>query len=394
VVIVPYWVSRSPEEFRELLIRERVTVLNQTPSAFRQLVQADLARPKAELALRYVIFGGEALELQSLRPWFERHGDERPLLVNMYGITETTVHVTYRPIRLADLDSGQGSVIGEPIPDLRVYILDAHQQPVPLGVAGELYVGGAGVARGYLNRAELTAQRFVADPFTPANGSRLYRTGDLARRLANGDIEYLGRIDDQVKIRGHRIELGEIEAALSQHPAVRETVVLAREDSPGEKRLVAYVVSTDAPADLSERLRAHLRERLPEYMVPAAFVALEALPLTPNGKVDRRALPAPDGAAYTTRGYEAPVGEVEAKLARIWAEVLKLERVGRHDNFFELGGHSLLATQVATRVRGALGVELPLRELFAAPMIADLSSRIEALRVRGGSTLPKERIEL
>jgi amino acid adenylation domain-containing protein len=381
VVVVPYMTSRSPEEFHELLVSEGVTVLNQTPSAFRQLVQADLARPKAELALRYVIFGGEALELQSLRPWFERYGDERPVLVNMYGITETTVHVTYRPIRRADLDSGQGSVIGEPIADLQLYILDARGEPVPIGVPGEMYVGGAGVARGYLNRAELSAQRFVADPFAPMNGSRLYRTGDLARRLANGDIEYLGRIDEQVKVRGYRIELGEIEAVLQQHPALRESVVLAREDSPGDKRLVAYVVANDdAPTELAEELRAHLRESLPEYMVPAAFVVLQALPLTPNGKVDRKGLPAPDGAAYGTRGYEAPVGEVETALAQIWAELLKLERVGRHDNFFELGGHSLLAVTLIERMRRA-GFSGDVRALFISPTLAGFAAATEDMEI-------------
>jgi amino acid adenylation domain-containing protein len=390
VVVVPYWVSRSPEEFRELLIRERVTVLNQTPSAFRQLVQADLARPQADYALRTVIFGGEALELQSLRPWFERYGDERPLLVNMYGITETTVHVTYRPIRQADLEAGRGSVIGEPIPDLRVYILDPHGEPVPIGVPGELYVGGAGVARGYLNRAELTAQRFVADRFEP--GGRLYRTGDLARRLASGDIEYLGRIDAQVKIRGFRIELGEIESALGTHPAIREAVVLAREDSPGDKRLVAYVVSTDASADLAEALRAHIRTTLPEYMVPAHFVVLEALPLTENGKVDRRALPAPERSA--SQAYVAPRNATEEKLAAIWAEVLKVERVGIHDNFFEAGGHSVLATQVVSRVRAALAVELPLRELFLVPTISGLAVRIDALRADAGSAFVPDTLNL
>ena len=368
VVIVPYMTSRSPEEFRELLVRERVTVLNQTPSAFRQLMQADLARPKADYALRTAIFGGEALELQSLRPWFERYGDERPLLVNMYGITETTVHVTYRPIRQADLDSGQGSVIGEPIPDLRLYILDPRGEPTPIGVPGEMYVGGAGVARGYLNREELTAQRFVTDPFTP-NGARLYRTGDLARRLPNGDIEYLGRIDSQVKIRGFRIELGEIESTLSQHPAIREAVVLAREDSPGDKRLVAYVVSANPPAD-AEALRAHIRAGLPEYMVPAHFVMLEALPLTENGKVDRKALPAPEHTAGAQ--YVAPRNTTEEKLAGIWAEVLKLERVGIHDNFFELGGHSLLAVSLIERMRRA-GLNADVRALFATPTVAELA---------------------
>ena len=215
LVIVPYWVSRDPSAFRKLLLEERVTVLNQTPSAFRQLLQADLAETPGDYALRYVIFGGEALELHSLRPWFERYGDQRPQLVNMYGITETTVHVTYRPISLTDVESRQGSVIGVPIPDLYIHLLDAQGEPVPVGVPGEIYVGGAGVARGYLNRPELTAERFITDPFDPSGKARLYRSGDLARRLANGDIEFLGRIDQQVKIRGFRIELGEIEAAIA-----------------------------------------------------------------------------------------------------------------------------------------------------------------------------------
>jgi aryl carrier-like protein len=272
-------------------------------------------------------------------------------------------------------------VIGEPIADLQLYILDARGEPVPIGVPGEMYVGGAGVARGYLNRAELSAQRFVADPFAPMNGSRLYRTGDLARRLANGDIEYLGRIDEQVKVRGYRIELGEIEAVLQQHPALRESVVLAREDSPGDKRLVAYVVANDdAPTELAEELRAHLRESLPEYMVPAAFVVLQALPLTPNGKVDRKGLPAPDGAAYGTRGYEAPVGEVETALAQIWAELLKVERVGRHDNFFELGGHSLLAVTLIERMRRA-GLHADVRALFISPTLAGFAAATEDMEI-------------
>ena len=269
LVVVPYWVSRSPEAFRELLLRERVTVLNQTPSAFRQLIQADVeSGPPVKTDLRYVIFGGEALELPSLRPWFDRHGDELPKLVNMYGITETTVHVTYRPISLHDLEVGAGSVIGVPIPDLRLWLLDPHGAPVPTGVPGELYVGGAGVSRGYLERPDLSAQRFVPDPFV-GDESRLYRTGDLARRLENGDLEYLGRIDDQVKIRGFRIELGEIEAILAQHPDVAECVVLAREDVASDKRLVAYLVSRNESDPHAEELKTHLRAQLPEYMVPA-----------------------------------------------------------------------------------------------------------------------------
>jgi len=373
LVIVPYWVSRSPEAFRELLVRERVSVLNQTPSAFRQLIQAELSERKADLALRYVIFGGEALELQSLRPWLERYGDERPLLVNMYGITETTVHVTYRPIRWDDVRSGQGSVIGMPIPDLQLYILDPVGQPVPIGVPGEMYVGGAGVARGYLNRPELTAQRFVHDPFAARPDARLYRSGDLARRMENGDIEYLGRIDHQVKIRGFRIELGEIEAGIARHPAVREVAVLAREDAPGDKRLTAYVVAEGPPGDLLDRLRALIRSTMPEYMVPAHFVMLDTLPLTENGKVDRKALPAPVmSRAGSGQSYAAPRTPVETSIAAIWEAVLGIERVGIHDHFFELGGDSILSIQVVARCRQA-GLSISPRDLFRSPTVAQLA---------------------
>jgi amino acid adenylation domain-containing protein/non-ribosomal peptide synthase protein (TIGR01720 family) len=375
VVVVPYWVSRSPEDFRKLLINERVTVLNQTPSAFRQLIKAELSQPKADLALRYVIFGGEALELQSLRPWFERYGDGCPLLVNMYGITETTVHVTYRPIRQADLDSNQGSVIGVAIADLQVYILDPQGQPTPIGVPGEMYVGGAGVARGYLNRAELTAQRFVQNLFNPAQSARLYRTGDLARRLENGDIEYLGRIDHQVKIRGYRIELGEIETGIARHPAVREVVVLAREDAPGDKRLVAYVVAENPPTDLLDQLRALILTTMPEYMVPAHFVTLDALPLTENGKVDRKALATQTiSRDDSARRFAAPRTPTEETLALIWSAVLGIDKVGIHDHFFELGGDSILSIQVISRCRQAK-LHLTPKDLFDRPTVAQLAEK-------------------
>jgi len=390
LVVVPYWVSRSPEAFHQLLVDEQVTVLNQTPSAFRQLVRVDAASavPAERLMLRYVIFGGEALEFQSLRPWFERHGDRRPQLVNMYGITETTVHVTYRPVSLADLDGTPGSLIGEPIPDLQIYVLDPQRQPVPLGVPGELYVGGAGVARGYLNRPELTAERFLmADFGLPISDlgpqsalrhrqSKIYKTGDLARRLVNGDLEYLGRIDQQVKIRGFRIELGEIEAVLGRYPGVREALVLAREDTPGDKRLVAYLVPAPGLAEPLHiaGLRAALQERLPDYMVPSAFVVLEALPLTPNGKVDRRALPPPEAARRDLASeYVAPRTAAEEALAQIWSMLLGLERVGVHDNFFELGGDSILSLQVIARARQA-GLALTPRQLFEHPTIAGLAT--------------------
>jgi amino acid adenylation domain-containing protein len=380
LVVVPHLVSRSPEKFLELLAREKVTVLNQTPSAFRQLIQADQRTlPQPELALRYIIFGGEALELRSLKPWFDRHGDQRPQLVNMYGITETTVHVTYRPINAQDL--GSGSVIGQPIPDLQIYILDARLQPVPIGLPGEMYVGGAGVARGYLNRPELTAEKFIPNPFNEKAGDRLYKTGDLARWLANGDIEYLGRADHQVKIRGHRIELGEIESTLAQHPAMRECVVLARVDSPGDERLAAYLVTEPDKASISlGELRNFLKTKLPEHMIPAAFVFLDALPLTPNGKVDRKALPAPEKVRpELDESFAAPNTPTEIAVAEIWREVLQLERVGLHDNFFELGGHSLLMTQIVSRLREAFQIELPMRRFFESPTIEKLALVIEEL---------------
>ncbi|WP_121378678.1 amino acid adenylation domain-containing protein, partial [Pseudomonas aeruginosa] len=297
LVIVPQWVSRSPEDFYRLLCREGVTVLNQTPSAFKQLMavacSADMATQQP--ALRYVIFGGEALDLQSLRPWFQRFGDRQPQLVNMYGITETTVHVTYRPVSEADLKGGLVSPIGGTIPDLSWYILDRDLNPVPRGAVGELYIGRAGLARGYLRRPGLSATRFVPNPFPGGAGERLYRTGDLARFQADGNIEYIGRIDHQVKVRGFRIELGEIEAALAGLAGVRDAVVLAH-DGVGGTQLVGYVVADSAEdaERLRESLRESLKRHLPDYMVPAHLMLLERMPLTVNGKLDRQALPQPD----------------------------------------------------------------------------------------------------
>ncbi|HET6515642.1 MAG TPA: amino acid adenylation domain-containing protein [Thermodesulfovibrionales bacterium] len=267
LVIVPYLISRSPEEFRELLCKGRVTVLNQTPSAFYQLMRSDelsAGREGNDLSLRFIILGGEALELQGLRPWFQGHGDQHPRLVNMYGITETTVHATYRPLTVADVNK-KGSFIGLPLPDLQVYILDRHQQPAPAGTPGELYIGGAGLSRGYLNRPELTAEKFIPNPFSDEPGSRLYKTGDLGRWMPDGDIEYLGRIDHQVKLRGFRIELGEIEATLLQHPAVREAVVIIREDNPGDKRLVAYLVAGPGFEQIKKHTPEMQRERVEQW---------------------------------------------------------------------------------------------------------------------------------
>lgn len=369
LVIVPYFTSRSPEEFLALLVDEGVTVLNQTPSAFRQLIPL-AQKNTAPLSLRYVIFGGEALELESLRPWFERYGDRQPRLINMYGITETTVHVTYREITAQDLAHKGPSPIGRPLADLSLHVLDANLNPQPVGIAGELYVGGAGLARGYLNRPELTSERFIASPFDASQ--RLYRSGDLARRLSDGSLEYLGRIDQQVKIRGFRIELGEIEAQLQSHPQVNEAAVLVKEGAGGP-RLVGYVASSDLA--IQDELKAHLHERLPEYMVPAQIVVLPTLPLTANGKLDRRALPEPDAAAG--REYRAPQTDTEQAVARIWAQVLEVERVGLDDNFFDLGGHSLLALTLTAALQDRLGLKVRLDQLMQYPRLSELLQRVQ-----------------
>ncbi|MDF5715801.1 MAG: amino acid adenylation domain-containing protein [Rhizonema sp. NSF051] len=374
LIVVPYWISRSPESFHQLLCKEKVTVLNQTPGAFRQLIQTDKSLHQVdELSLRLVIFGGEALELQSLKPWFERHGDQSPQLVNMYGITETTVHVTYRPLMIADLNI-RGSMIGSPMGDLQVYILDQNLHPVPIGVKGEMHIGGAGLARGYLNRPETTAEKFIPNPFSSEPGSRLYKTGDLARYLSDGNIEYLDRIDYQVKIRGFRIELGEIEAVLTQHADVNCCVTIVREDAPGDKRLVAYVVADTRTAVTISELRSFLKQKLPDYMVPTVFVMLDALPLTPSGKLDRLALPKPSTARHELEtDLVAPRTESEQILTQIWREVLHLEQVGIYDNFFELGGDSILSIQIIFKAKIA-GLQLTAKQIFEHLTIAELAA--------------------
>lgn len=378
LVVVPHRVSRSPAEFLQLLVNEGVTVLNQTPSAFYQLMQADRENPDLgqELSLRFVIFGGEALELGRLEDWYNRHPENAPKLVNMYGITETTVHVSYIELNRRVAAMRANSLVGCAIPDLGVYILDNALQPVPPGVTGEMYVSGAGLARGYLNRPGLTAERFVANPYGPA-GTRMYRTGDLARWKEDGSLDYMGRADHQIKIRGFRIELGEIEAVLAGHPDIHQVAVVVREDQPGDKRLVAYIVSAVENRLDPAELRKYAGESLPDYMVPSAFVTVSDLPLTQNGKLDRKALPAPDfsSAVVTTgRGPRTPQEEI---LCDLFMEVLDLPRVGIDDGFFDLGGHSLLAVKLMSRIRDALGVELSIGNLFEAPTVAGLAERLE-----------------
>ncbi|HEX2078883.1 MAG TPA: amino acid adenylation domain-containing protein, partial [Longimicrobium sp.] len=353
---------RDPGYLLELVQRERITTLHAVPLLLQALV--DEGGLAACDALRTVMCGGEALPAELVRR-FSRQAP-RARLYNVYGPTEAAVDVTAWPCT-GRPDAAAITPIGSPMANVRIYLLDPAGEPVPVGVAGELHIGGVQVARGYLGRSAMTAERFVPDPFSVEGGARLYRTGDRARWRADGAIEYLGRLDHQVKVRGFRIELGEIEAVLRRHESVADCVVMARAEA-GEPRLVAYVVG-EAQA---EALRAHVRRSLPEYMVPAAFVFLEALPLTPNGKLDRKALPAPELASAEER-YVAPRTPVEEVLAGIWAEVLRLERVGVEESFFELGGHSLLATRVVSRVRELFGVELPLRALFEGPRVAELA---------------------
>ncbi|HEY7183757.1 MAG TPA: amino acid adenylation domain-containing protein, partial [Blastocatellia bacterium] len=377
LIVRPPATARSPEAFYRLLAQEKVTVLNQTPSAFRQLLAylASVAEDRIEeLSLRLIIFGGEALEIRTLARWFELYGDCRPQLVNMYGITETTVHVTYRPLSARDLTSA--SVIGEPIPDLQTYVVDRQLRLVPPGVVGELLVGGKGTARGYLNRPGLTASRFQPDPFSRRVGARLYRTGDLARRLASGELVFMGRADAQVKIRGFRIELGEVETALAAHPAIRDCAVTSREDGTGEKRLIAYLVPANGAQPKVGELREFLSGRLPEHMIPAGFVNLDRLPLTPHGKLDLRALPEPDHVRPSLEeAYVAPRTEIEKQLAEIWSEALRIEQVGIHDNYFNLGGDSIRSIRVRARALER-GLDFSLQQLFESRTINALAPQV------------------
>ncbi|KUI06088.1 non-ribosomal peptide synthetase [Mycobacterium sp. IS-3022] len=365
VVIVPDTVVRSPEELLALLVTEQVGVLSQTPSAFYALQAAHGLQPELgrQLKLQTVVFGGEALEPSRLGPWMQSHSGS-PRLINMYGITETTVHASFREITEADIERAV-SPIGVPLAHLGFFVLDGSLRAVPAGVVGELYVAGGGLAHGYVGRAGLTASRFVACPFAGA-GARMYRTGDLVRWGADGHLQYVGRSDEQVKIRGYRIELGEVQAALAGLDGVQQAVVIAREDRPGDKRLVGYATGAVDAAEL----RAALAQRLPSYMVPAAVVVLESLPLTVNGKLDTRALPAPE---YSdTDRYRAPATAVEEVLAGIYAQVLGLERVGVDESFFELGGDSILSMQVVSRARAA-GVLCRPRDVFVEQTVARLA---------------------
>ncbi|WP_023986327.1 non-ribosomal peptide synthetase [Mycolicibacterium neoaurum] len=384
LVVVDHDTSRDPAAFRGLVERERVSVLSQTPTGFCAFIDVDRVAPRAGFALRYVLLCGEALQLASLAPWFERYGDDSPQVINMYGPTEATLYVTCRRITGADLAAGVGSVIGAPLPDIRIYLLDEQGRPVPIGVPGELYIAGAGVAAGYLNRPELTAQRFLTDPF---HGGPMYRSGDLARRGAGGELEYLGRIDQQVKIRGFRVELGEVETVIAEHPAVHQVAVIDREDVPGEKKLVAYLVAVDAGPSLIADLRQVLHTRLPEYMVPAHFQYLDALPLTTSAKLDRKALPAPTH--QRSSNGEPPSGPrnpAEETIADVWKAVLRVDSVGLDDHFFELGGDSLLSIRVHAQLTDKLRADLPIVALLQYPTVRTLARHLAGEQHRTVST--------
>lgn len=374
LVLVTRLQSQSPDIFHDLLRTHAVTVLNQTPSAFQQLAQVDQAS-EANLALRLVIFGGEALNPGMIASWFDRHREID--LVNMYGITETTVHATYKQLTEGDMHRASHSPIGIHLADLQTYILDREMEPAPVGIAGELYIGGAGLARGYWHCPELTAERFVPNPFSE-NGERLYRSGDLARWRPDGNFDFLGRADQQVKIRGHRIELGEIEALLTQYAGVKRAAVIVNGEGHSDKRLVAYVIKNaeSEKVNLGE-VRRYLAGRLPDHMMPAVVMEVEEFPLTPNGKMDQKRLPGQQSRPDMANQYEQPQTEMERMLAGIWQQVLDLERVGVADSFFELGGHSMLLANVHAKLRERLGPGLRLVELFQYPTIRLLAEHLE-----------------
>lgn len=416
LVVVPWLTSRSPEKFARLLRAERVTVLSQTPTAFTQLLHSgglwevgqtpndypvrrarsagalrDESSKKDEgLALRWVIFGGERLSPAALSNWFRAPPCPSSRLVNMYGITETTVHTTWHELIAADCADAARSPIGGGLPDLQVYVLDPAGNPVPVGVVGEIHVGGAGLARGYWHNPALSADKFRPDPFLEQPGARLYRTGDLARRRPDGSLVFVGRCDAQLKIRGVRIEPGEIEAALRSVPQVRDAAVAARDDEQGEPRLVAYVVAQNGAELTADVLRHELRRRLPPAVVPSAFVFLGTLPRTPQGKIDRAALPRPASTRPELAvAHVEPRTPIEQALAEIWQETLGWKRVGALDHFFDLGGHSLQAARVVSRLRETFQIDLPLQQLFAAPVLGALAEQIEtALRNGRAPTIP------
>jgi amino acid adenylation domain-containing protein len=374
LVLVPFETTRSPEDFYRLLAAERVTVLNQTPSAFQLLSQVEDRGVTLPLALRLVIFGGEALKFAALKSWFGRHDDTRPQLVNMYGITETTVHVTMRNVTQADAHFEQQSLIGEPIGDLTLHLLGSDLKPVADGAIGELCVAGAGVSLGYLNRPELTAERFIT-----IEGERIYRSGDLARRRKDGELVYLGRRDEQVKISGFRIELGEVESAIGAQPGVAQVCVVPHTDETNRTQLAAYFTEVAGSSVSVAEVALTLKHQLPAQMLPAFFTRLSAFPLTGNGKIDRKALPAPSLLSEPAGPQTEAASEIEEAVLALVREVVGVPTIGLGDFFFSVGGHSLLGTQFVMRARQAFGVKVTLRDLFETETVAEIAARIEEL---------------
>jgi amino acid adenylation domain-containing protein len=371
-----------PSKLLDWLVTEAITICF-LPTPLAETILEEPMPPS--LALRTLLTGGDKLRRLPKRVLPFR-------LANNYGPTENTVVTTWCTVA-TPMTNDTSPPIGKPIANTKIYILDTNLHPVPIGVAGELYIGGIGLARGYLRRPDLTAEKFIANPFGDDPKARLYKTGDLARYLPDGNIEFLGRIDNQVKVRGFRIELAEIESVLRQNQAVQETVVVAREDIPGDKRLVAYVVARPN-SDLNELdLRNYLKNKLPDFMVPAVFVILGELPLTPNGKVDYRALPRLEGRGQLEQEFIAPRTETERCITNVWRETLHVSEIGVHDNFFELGGHSLLATQVISRLRNTYGLEIPLNVLFRFPTVSALAKHIETTLWAAHGTDPSMRGE-
>ncbi|MDZ7342104.1 MAG: non-ribosomal peptide synthase/polyketide synthase, partial [candidate division KSB1 bacterium] len=382
LVLVPRDLLLEADKLYQLMLKEKVDIAEFVPAVLRNLVQyLDNSGQTLEF-MKVLIAGSDVWYVGEYKKFMNYCGPQTRLL-NTFGLTEATIDSSYFESQDLNLSLERLVPIGIPFNNTKIYILDQHTQPVPIGVPGELCVGGAGLARGYLNRPELTAEKFIPNPYSGIPGDRLYRTGDRARFLADGNIEFLGRIDNQVKIRGFRIELGEIESVLGKHDQVKEVAVTAREDAPGSKRLVAYIVSKNGVQPTVGEFHSFLKEQLPDYMVPSYFVFLDAMPLTPNGKIDRKALPAPDqeSAAVSATEYVAPRTPTEEKLARIWSQVLGVEKIGVNDNFFELGGHSLLATQLVSRIRDEFEIELPLRSIFEVPFVAELAKKIDIAKL-------------
>ncbi|MFK4011502.1 non-ribosomal peptide synthetase [Bacillus cereus] len=378
LIIVPEWITKVPDEFYKLMLKEKVTVLNQTPSYFKHLIKEDSEYKGSEkLCLRYIIFGGETLYFEMLRPWFDKYGDKYPKVINMYGITETTVHVTYYEVLMNDLNNKAGSIIGKPIPDLNVYIVNNDMQVQPIGVPGEIVIGGEGVTKGYYNKKSLTEERFVEKSIYPNRKEFLYRSGDLGKILPNGQIEYLGRIDKQVQLRGYRIELGEIETVINQHPSYQDCVVDVHEFSDDDKRLVAYVVVKPNSSHVLYELKEYLKGRLPEYMVPSLFMVIDKKPLTVNGKVNYKALPQP-----IINQVSVPIPKMEDKveldILQIWKDVLKIENIGLEDNFFDVGGTSLHVAEIYYKLVEKFNISnFSMVDLFEYTNVKELSIYIK-----------------